>query len=526
MNKAIVLFLALAAVSAAGAQPTDIGINLAQVIVKGPGGWFYGQPLAAGDLDGDGIDELIIGRSDDGDEIDDGVYIFKGREDFLEMGLVDLTLASPDLVVTGTDPDDALGSSVAVGNINGDAYNDLILAAPRATANGREAAGVVYVIFGGPDLLSEGAIDLNTHGSWDLRIYGAEAGDDTGGSGSFFGGGDAEALAVGNLNGDDYGDLIIGVHWGNPTGSAGPYGRVYVIFGEDFTAGSTYDLLSVGAMGYDIRIIGHGDGDETGLVVLAGDLDGDTYDELIIPCYYYSGLGFFSTEGRVHIFKGRATWPSQFDLRSINADITITGTTNYDQVGETATLGDFNGDGTVDLAIGASGDELGSDPNPNNQDGLIHVYFGGALFDVSSASYNLDSQPGDLVVVGHGYDTGGYPIRAGDIDGDGKDDLVIAHRDISLGGTFSEGVTEIILGRESYPTSPLELTRGEADYRLLGARLDQAGSWVVTGDFDGVSPEEVGVSSSFNNSIRGTVWVMNVLDSAEPVPVGVAVRGR
>jgi hypothetical protein len=521
------------AVSWVTAAPVIVSVDEALTRIEGPEAdslTFFGQPLAGGDLNGDRLDEILTAASSDGDGLRDRVFIFRGGSslDPASPAPTETTISGPpmlELLILAPAEGDLTASSIAIGDVNGDAINDLVLASPGASANGRTDNGVIHVLWGGQDLFDLPVIDLAQPTSWDLRIVGAAGFDDTGGGGPF-GGFDAQALAVGNLNGDQYRDIIIGAHFGGPLGSAGPFGQVHVVFGEDFASGTEIDLATTGPTGRDILITGRGDGDHLGEVVAAADLDGDTVDELILPNSFFSQLGILSTEGRVHIFKGRATgWPATINLGSQDADITISGTTGYDQLGSTAAVGDFNGDTITDLAVAAEGDETGSDPDPNASEGLVHVYLGGARFAPASARYEVDADPADLVIVGRPTGSlGVYPIAAGDIDGDGRDDLILPHRDAAMPGMSQQGITDIVLGRPSFgPAQVLRLGDGESDFAIVGNSLDQAGSWAATADTDNSGEAEVLVSSSFRGGGKGAVWIFRLVDG-ELAPAGLLLR--
>jgi hypothetical protein len=510
---------------------TTLSVADAPLTILGPAGTsttFFGQPLASGDLNGDGFEEFITSSSNDGDDLLDRVFIFRGGPDFVSARVatpetIALASAEADVTILAAAENDLTASSVAIGDVNGDTFNDLVIASPGASTAPRVGNGVVHVLYGGADFFDTAVIELAVAGSWDIQIAGAASGSDTGGSGSLFGGFDAQALAVGNLNGDPFGDLIIGAHFGGPVGSAGPNGHVFVVFGEDFPTGTELDLARVGVGGRDVLITGHGDGDVLGEVVLAGDLDGDGLDEVIIPNAFFSNLGFFSSEGRVHIFKGRTSdWPAVVSLTATNADITISGGAVGDELGATAAVGDFNGDGIIDLAAVAMGDVIGSETT----EGIAHVYLGGARFAPASAAFTIDSAVADLRVVGRdGGSLGFFPIDAGDANGDDRDDLFLTHRDSSVGGGASQGVTDIVLGQFTFAPSEIRrLDNGDADFALTGEAGDQAASWATGADMDNDGRDEVFVSSSFRNGGEGAVWMFSLPQAPPPATAGVTLH--
>lgn len=476
---------------------------------------FMAQPLEGGDLDGDGFDDIVCGISSGGDGLRDRVVVFRGEAGFVSARvnspeLVDLALgASPELTILAAAEDDLLASSVAIGDVNGDAFNDLVLGAPGRTAAGRSFAGVVYVLFGGPALFASPVIDLGVAGAADVTILGAEAFADTGGGGlSPFGGFDARALAVGNLNGDAFGDIAIGAHFGANSGGFGPNGRVYLVFGRAFTSPTTLDLAVSGVSGYSVRITGADDGDEIGTALAIGDLSGDGLDDLVIGNPYFSPTISSFFFGQAMVLRGRASWPATIALASTPADIRIQGTANSDEAGDTVTIGDFNNDGIDDLAVGAPGDDAVTAGGPIS--GRIHVYLGGPRFTPASATYTVDANRAEMIVEGlSGGGLGGWPSAAADVDGDGFDDLVGAMRD-----AYSQlGAIAVVRGRTAAQLPlTVDLPGGGHDWLIQGvAHRDTVGTWAGTADLDGDGFAEVLAGSSFRGGDTGGFWVFNVL---------------
>jgi hypothetical protein len=502
--------VALTAMLSASAQ-TTLMVDEAPLTILGPDTTstsFFGQPLAGGDLNGDGYEEVITAASSGGDGLIDRVYVFAGRADFITSRLlsaetIDLAMASAELTIIAEDDNDQMPSAIGVGDVNGDLIDDLFLSAPFHDGLGRGNSGVVYGIFGRANLLDSPQITLGPSGGWDLRFIGAQAGDFLGAGGPavfpFF---DAPCLAVGNLNGDAYGDLVIGNHAGFSPGGFGPDGQAFIVFGESFTPGTTFDFAGSGASGFDVRVTGAGDGDEMGSAVAVGDISGDGLDDLVVGAALHSISLSVLSSGQAHVLRGRASWPSTIALASTPADVTINGTQSDDNVGDTVFMGDFDGDGTEDLAVGSPGDAHD-----------VHVYFGGTRFAPGApSSINISSTPGDVRIAGAG--TGGlgsWPCAGADVNSDGRDDLILAQRDFDS----QLGATDVILGRARASLSGIwDLNAGQFDFRIKGVGFrDTAGTWAAAADTDGSNGAEVLVGSSFSNSEEGSLWIF-----ALPVP--------
>jgi FG-GAP repeat. len=215
------------------------GLGLAGSYTTG----FFGCAVGtAGDVNGDGHPDLIVGESrSDGAATDAGaIYVYYGGPG---------ADVAPDLVQIGTIPYEYFGWSVGTaGDVNGDGYDDFLVGAPNAHATGgMVAAGVAYLYFGGPVLTL-------------LELAGAANGDQFGYS----------VGTAGDVNGDGYDDVIVGAPRNDVPGTDG--GQAYVFFG-----GATPDAT------VDLTLSGAAAGDQYGYSVgTAGDVNGDGYDDVVV----------------------------------------------------------------------------------------------------------------------------------------------------------------------------------------------------------------------------------------------------
>jgi hypothetical protein len=226
------------------------GTKIRWLADSGYGGFETGRSVSgAGDVNGDGFADVIVGapRSDQGGPDAGEAYVVFGTP--LETPVIDLsTLSASDGFkiswLTGDHAGYDTGRSVSgAGDVNGDGFDDVIVGAPRSSQGGYYA-GAAYVVFGksggfGTDIGGQQVIDLAMLTSEDgLTIRG-------GGPPGFFGSTGFSVSAAGDVNGDGFGDLMLGAPF--LPGGAFVAGESYLIFGGDFTG----SVLFAGTSGND-----------------------------------------------------------------------------------------------------------------------------------------------------------------------------------------------------------------------------------------------------------------------------------
>lgn len=448
----------------------------------------------AGDINGDGFDDIILGALN-GDGLADAKldagesYVIFGKAG--GFGDIDLeTLAPADgFMIGGAAAGDHSGNSVSsAGDINGDGFADIIIGASESDGTGApgDGDGESYVIFGKAGGFTD--IDLGSLAGADgFTISGAEAGDTAGFS----------VASAGDINGDGFDDLIIGAYLADDAGVADA-GQSYVIFGQ--TGGfSDIDLGAV-APGTGFTITGGGAGDKAGWSVSsAGDVNGDGFDDIIVGALRGDGIGDGEKDaGESYVIFGKAGGFSDINVSTLApADgFTIYGADPSDRAGySVSSAGDVNGDGYEDVIIGAIGGRGAGNATMNS--GEAYVVFGKAsgIGDVDLGA--LAPTDGFVIRGSDPVDTLGRSVSsAGDINGDGFDDIIV-------GAWFADGIDElepnagesyVIFGKED-GFGPIEvdaLTPTEG-FTILGATAgDSSGGFVsAAGDINGDGYDDV-----------------------------------
>ncbi|MBH8555370.1 FG-GAP repeat protein, partial [Nostocaceae cyanobacterium CENA357] len=333
-------------------------------------GDFLGTSVSsAGDINGDGIDDLTIGAdgaSPNGTPIAGSSYVVFGRNSGFSAGLNLSSLdGSNGFVINGINSFDSLGRSVSsAGDINGDGIDDLIIGASNASPNRESGAGSSYVVFGSSSGFNASLNLSSLDGSNGFVINGINSFDSSGSSVS----------SAGDINGDGIDDLIIGASSADPNGQYRA-GSSYVVFGRSSGFNASLNLSSLdGSNGFVINGI-NSDDYSGGSVSSAGDINGDSFDDLIIGASNASPNGQYQAGSSYVVFGSSSGFNASLNLSSLDGSngFVINGINNDDSSGRSvSSAGDINGDSFDDLIIGASS----ADPNGQGYAGSSYVVFG------------------------------------------------------------------------------------------------------------------------------------------------------
>ncbi len=381
---------------------------------------------SAGDVNANGIADVIVGAPGN-----DGTGTNAGRGQIYFGG--NPMNNSVDVTLNGLTAQDNFGTSVSyAGDVNGDGFSDVICGAPNNDAGGSNA-GRAYVFLG--------SNPMNT--TADMTLTGVAANDGFGNSVS----------GNGDVNGDGYSDVVSGA-FGNDAGGSGS-GSVYIFYGGatlDNTADVTLPGMSGESFGYSVS--------------LQGDLNGDGYSDLLAGAPNNDAA--FSDAGRTYIYYGGS-------LMDNIRDVIFSGEDSGDNLGFFVSYaGDANGDGYTDVLAGAPFNNAGG-----SAAGRVYLY--------------LNSMTGsdiadEFFTGGTDYDYMGFSVSgAGDVNGDGYDDMVIG-----IPGD-SAGKANIYYGGVIFDNTPDVILRGQSIFDYFGSSVSSAG------DVNGDSFDDVIIGARYND---------------------------
>jgi hypothetical protein len=392
------------------------------------GDWFGISVASAGDVNGDGYSDVIVGAPDN-----DAVGTNAGRA-YIYFGGPGMDLTA-DVMLSGQATGDLFGICVAgAGDVNGDGYGDVIVGAHYNDAGGSNA-GRAYIYYGGSAM----------NAVVDIILTGAAAEDHFGSC----------VASTGDVNGDGYSDVIVGANYNDAGGTNA--GRAYIYYG-----GSAMDATA------DVMLTGQAANDYFGSsVASAGDLNGDGYNDVIVGAPYNDAAG--TDAGRAYVFYGGFAMDG-------TADLTLTRAAAGDNFGNcVAGAGDVNGDGYSDVIVGARGTGGGA--------GSAFVYYGGATVTYAGGLAGVVAD-----------DRFGYSVSsAGDVNGDGYGDVIVGARSNDAGGADA-GRAYIYFGSATWDAT--------ADVTLTGAAAgDNFGQCAASaGDVNGDGYGDVVVGANLNDA--------------------------
>lgn len=409
----------------------------------------HGHAVATGDFNDDGYPDLAASapKEDISGTNDAGlVSVVYGTDNGLTG---DFRVIDESDVSGSEEAGDQVANSLAVGDFNGDGYDDLAMGVPYEDIDCDDSggdgdgvdAGMVLVVYGSSSgLKDDGSGDRITQ-----KDVGTCEADDRFGW----------ALTAGDYDNDGYDDLVASAIGEDLDGEANT-GVVKVMYGSSGGVKKSGELTihqeRIGSD--DWQADGNNEAqDQFGWALATGDFNEDNYDDLAIGTPYEDvncddtgSDGDGDNAGKISIVYGGSSGLKRSGAEVYNSkDIDNNNCEKDDRLGYALAAGDFNGDGDDDLAVGAPGEDL----NGNNDAGNVVVLFSDGYPDgipAGSRSRNFnqsDDQPG----ANEANDHFGWALAAGDANLDGYDDLAIAVPDEDFDGANNNGLVYLLLGQ-------------------------------------------------------------------------------
>ena len=330
---------------------TDIDLRITDLSTSGQGFIVVGKAASsfgastnsAGDLNNDGVDDIVIGAISYSSYTGSAYVLFGNKIGLsdVDLSVTSLSTSRKGFKITGVASNNFFGFSVAsAGDLNSDGINDIIIGAFAASSN-----GAAYVLFGKKGPFAD--INLATTDLFatqqGFKIIGEE-------SGSHFG---SSVSTAGDINNDGIVDLVIGADM-----TFSNSGTIYIVFGKKirFTdIDLSFTDLSASKQGF--KVVGISGSQLGSSVDNAGDVNGDGISDIIT-----GAKSFSSSAGAAYIIFGKNTPFADIDLSKINLSASqqgfnITGTAANSNLGlSVSRAGDVNKDGIRGIIIGAPGD--------------------------------------------------------------------------------------------------------------------------------------------------------------------------
>ncbi|HWN99031.1 MAG TPA: integrin alpha [Blastocatellia bacterium] len=480
--------------------------------------------LAAGDINNDGIRDLIVGAPDvdftpqGGSTREDAgaVYILFGRATFASPTIIDTNttaISQPDVKIFGANSGDNLGFAVAAGDVNGDGIDDLAIGAPGFDLTGagvpvpRSNTGSVFIIFGATGFTPR-TVDLGAPNAANDQIIGEQAGDRLG-----------NALTIGEVNGDaSPPDLLIGA-----TGSKGPdpagaarnnAGAAFLLLGGATFANpnATTKVIDLNTSPAPVRIFGKAES-LLGTTVALGDVNGGGVGDLLVGAPKANrpdAVEVGETGATFGVFGGNNLNPTPpaatktFDLSNTQQNLSIYGEVSGDHLGSSIAIGNVTNEGASDIIIGAPQSAGPGGVRP--QCGQAYVIAGSAALNpvggATERRITVSLSTAALSVIGAAPgDRLGSAVAAGVVNTQGNNDSV---PDVLLGapGALSNrGSVHVLFGGSNLLIFPgRDLALNQDDVRITGqAPADEFGWTIGTGDFDNNRGGDIAAGAPFND---------------------------
>ncbi len=472
-----VVLVALGLVSMAGGVASEGPVPIGAIEGRGS------------DFDGDGRDDLAVGVAGENTSGLVQVFYSRGAPGFVNVvsGLKDESIHRGVPGAEGTrDVGAGFGAALAVGDFDGDGGHDLAVGVPDEVGG----SGEVHVFY------SRGAGGLRTADGVRDQVLHLGLPGSNGAPEAFDGFG--ATLAAGDFDDDGRDDLAVGM-----PSRAGGAGQVRVFYSLGSGGLRTASGVAGEAIHQDVRgANGRAEpGDRFGASLAAGDFDDDGRDDLAV------GVPGENGAGHVNVYYSRGAGGlrtgSGVDDETLHQGVRRANGRRQpgDGFGTALVVGDFDADGRDDLAVGVPGDD--------DRLGAAQVFYSGGNGGLVVAGTGVDDERIHRGVAGadgsrRSNDGFGSVLAVGDLDANGRDDLVVASPTRSAGrGEITVFYSRGAGGLRTPGVDDEVIHLGLAGANELRVPGDNFGAALAVGDFDDDGRDDLAVGSPHKGSAGG-----------------------
>ena len=452
-------------------ESTQDRLSAGMQLVGTKGSDHFGQAIATGDVDGDGLDDLLVGSPYYDPTADSSfnagmVTLFLGSTLAGGGSLVDTDAA---LTIYGIDEMAGLGSSVGLSDVDGDGLADLWIGAHQGETSGQDT-GLVHLFYGANLQGSLSGSSLQSTDA-DLMLVG---------EGNYDYAGFAMSNA-GDVDGDKLDDWLIGAHQADAEKE--DVGKTYLVLAKTIAGLSGEQSLS----NADSIFVGAHDSDFSGYSVTGGvDVDKDGLSDILIGAGNRDSNG--ADSGAAYLFLGDSIGKGSMSL--LQADLVLSGSAEGDWAGrQVVAIPSADRNRRGDWAISSSWND-----DAGNNAGKVSIVTGEQIWDAMQSGEDYLSLSGAAVTITGAEQEAflGQTLAVGDLDGDRYSDLLIGSPLHDSGVGADAGVVHLFFGKDWQGSLDKGLlSSDDAPSILVGANAyDGVGTGLTVGDMDGDGVDE------------------------------------